>query len=66
VLQALILFQELYPDYRTKEIETSIGNAATFIESRQQEDGSWFFANASLTQRISTLADDNTNSCFAG
>jgi squalene cyclase len=42
VLQALILFQELYPGYRTKEIETSIRNAATFIERRQQEDGSWF------------------------
>ncbi|XP_066324887.1 achilleol B synthase-like isoform X2 [Miscanthus floridulus] len=41
VLQALILFQELYPGCRTKEIETSIRNAATFIESRQQEDGSW-------------------------
>ncbi|KAG0531673.1 hypothetical protein BDA96_04G042700 [Sorghum bicolor] len=41
VLQALILFQELYPGYRTKEIKTSIRNAATFIERSQQEDGSW-------------------------
>ncbi|KAK3155986.1 hypothetical protein QOZ80_2AG0101350 [Eleusine coracana subsp. coracana] len=41
VLQALILFKELYPGYRTKEIEKSIRNAATFIESRQGEDGSW-------------------------
>ncbi|KAL6629179.1 hypothetical protein ACP70R_028944 [Stipagrostis hirtigluma subsp. patula] len=41
VLQALILFKQLYPGYRTKEIEVSISNAATFIESRQQEDGSW-------------------------
>nr|BBJ70065.1 oxidosqualene cyclase [Imperata cylindrica] len=41
VLQALVLFKELYPGYRTKEIETSVKNAATFIESKQQEDGSW-------------------------
>jgi squalene cyclase len=42
VLQALVLFKELYSGYRTKEIETSVRNAATFIESKQQEDGSWF------------------------
>ncbi|KXG29446.1 achilleol B synthase-like isoform X3 [Sorghum bicolor] len=41
VLQALILFKELYPGYRTEEIETLVRNAATFIENRQQEDGSW-------------------------
>lgn len=42
MLQALIMFKELYPGYRTKEVEKCIGNAATFIESRQEEDGSWF------------------------
>ena len=42
VLQALILFKELHPGYRTKEIEQCIRNAAAFIESRQGEDGSWF------------------------
>jgi squalene cyclase len=42
VLQALVLFKELYPGYRTKDIEKSIRNAATFIESRQEENGSWF------------------------
>ncbi|KAL6629180.1 hypothetical protein ACP70R_028945 [Stipagrostis hirtigluma subsp. patula] len=41
VLQALVLFKELYPSYRAKEIEKCIRNAATFIESRQNEDGSW-------------------------
>ncbi|RCV05534.1 hypothetical protein SETIT_1G091600v2 [Setaria italica] len=41
VLQALILFRELYPSYRTEEINKSVRNAATFIESRQKEDGSW-------------------------
>ncbi|TKW38063.1 hypothetical protein SEVIR_1G089650v4 [Setaria viridis] len=41
VLQALILFRELYPSYRTEEINKSVRKAATFIESRQKEDGSW-------------------------
>ncbi|TVU33478.1 hypothetical protein EJB05_25299, partial [Eragrostis curvula] len=41
VLQALILFKELYPGYRSKEIEKSVRNAATFIENKQEEDGSW-------------------------
>uniref|UniRef100_A0A453N9Q0 Terpene cyclase/mutase family member n=1 Tax=Aegilops tauschii subsp. strangulata TaxID=200361 RepID=A0A453N9Q0_AEGTS len=41
VLQALILFKELHYSYRTKEIEKCIKDAATFIESRQGEDGSW-------------------------
>ncbi|KAF8685983.1 hypothetical protein HU200_043911 [Digitaria exilis] len=41
VLQALVLFKELYPSYCTEEINESIRKAATFIESRQKEDGSW-------------------------
>jgi len=41
VLQALILFKELYPSYHTEEINESIRKAAIFIESRQKEDGSW-------------------------
>ncbi|KAL6888525.1 hypothetical protein ACP4OV_009551 [Aristida adscensionis] len=41
VLEALVLFKELYPSYRTKDIENCITNAATFIENSQQEDGSW-------------------------
>ncbi|KAL6888523.1 hypothetical protein ACP4OV_009549 [Aristida adscensionis] len=41
VLQALVLFKELYPNYRTKDIEKCIAKIATFIESLQQEDGSW-------------------------
>ncbi|CAD6270755.1 unnamed protein product [Miscanthus lutarioriparius] len=41
VLQALVLFKELYPSYRTKDIKKCIRSATTFIESRQQEDGSW-------------------------
>ncbi|CAD6251025.1 unnamed protein product [Miscanthus lutarioriparius] len=41
MLQALVLFKELYPSYRIKDIKKCIRSAATFIESRQQEDGSW-------------------------
>ncbi|RCV05530.1 hypothetical protein SETIT_1G091400v2 [Setaria italica] len=41
ILQALVLFKKLHPGYRTKEIENCIGNAARFIENRQNEDGSW-------------------------
>jgi squalene cyclase len=42
VLQALMLFKELNSSYRTKEIETCIKNSTKFIESTQEEDGSWF------------------------
>ncbi|KAL6603533.1 hypothetical protein ACP70R_043894 [Stipagrostis hirtigluma subsp. patula] len=42
VIQALILFKELYPSYRTKEIENCIKNAVTFIEDNQRMDGSWY------------------------
>ncbi|KAJ1277218.1 hypothetical protein BS78_05G278200 [Paspalum vaginatum] len=41
-LQGLALFNKLYPCYRTKEIEKCIARAATFIESAQREDGSWY------------------------
>ncbi|KAF0925109.1 hypothetical protein E2562_015392 [Oryza meyeriana var. granulata] len=41
VLQALVLFKELCPGYRTKEIEKCVRNAAMFIENTQGEDGSW-------------------------
>ncbi|KAF8772147.1 hypothetical protein HU200_006145 [Digitaria exilis] len=42
VLQAFVLFKELYPSYRTQEIEKCINNAATFIENKQKKDGSWY------------------------
>ncbi|CAN6220183.1 unnamed protein product [Urochloa humidicola] len=42
VLEAFILFKELYPSYRTQEIEKCINNAATFIENKQRKDGSWY------------------------
>uniref|UniRef100_A0A0A9D5D8 Squalene cyclase C-terminal domain-containing protein n=1 Tax=Arundo donax TaxID=35708 RepID=A0A0A9D5D8_ARUDO len=42
VLQALIMFREMYPGYREEEIEKCIKNASKFIEKEQQKDGSWF------------------------
>ncbi|KAK3129160.1 hypothetical protein QOZ80_6BG0472630 [Eleusine coracana subsp. coracana] len=42
VLQALIMFQELYPGYRKEEIGKCIKSSAKFIEKEQRKDGSWF------------------------
>ncbi|XP_035814935.1 achilleol B synthase isoform X4 [Zea mays] len=42
VLEAFIFFKELYPSYRTKEIDKCINNAAMFIENKQRKDGSWY------------------------
>ncbi|VVA95855.1 unnamed protein product [Arabis nemorensis] len=39
VIQALVIFKQLYPDHRTKEITKSIEKAAQFIESKQMSDG---------------------------
>jgi len=59
VLQALVLFKELYPSYRTKDIKKCIRSAATFIESRQEEDGSWFV----IIQYLHTYATDLFFNC---
>ncbi|XP_048544760.1 achilleol B synthase-like isoform X4 [Triticum urartu] len=42
VLEALIMFSEIYPGYRKAEIEKCIKNASMFIEDSQRKDGSWF------------------------
>ena len=42
VLQALIMFGELYPGYRKEEIGKCIKNGSSFIENTQRKDGSWF------------------------
>ncbi|OEL33553.1 Achilleol B synthase, partial [Dichanthelium oligosanthes] len=42
VLEALMLFKELYPPYRAKQIEKCIKDGAMFIESMQRKDGSWY------------------------
>lgn len=44
VIQALVLFKQLYPDYKTKEISRSIEKAVQFIENEQTQDGSWYVA----------------------
>ncbi|MCO5569942.1 hypothetical protein L7F22_023656 [Adiantum nelumboides] len=41
VIQALVAFQKLYPKHRTEEINTCLQRAAAYIESVQNEDGSW-------------------------
>ncbi|EOY27693.1 Beta-Amyrin Synthase, putative [Theobroma cacao] len=41
-IQALVLFSQLYPGYRKKDIETCVTNAVQFLEGSQMEDGSWY------------------------
>ncbi|KAF7092467.1 hypothetical protein CFC21_094949 [Triticum aestivum] len=42
MLQALIMFREIYPGYRKEEIGQCIKNASVFIENSQRKDGSWY------------------------
>ncbi|CAM0914184.1 unnamed protein product [Alopecurus aequalis] len=42
VLDALILFKEIYPQYRSQEIGKCTRNAAIFIQNKQRDDGSWY------------------------
>ncbi|WZZ05646.1 hypothetical protein YC2023_091567 [Brassica napus] len=42
VIQALVLFNQLYPDHRTKEISRSIEKAVHYLENEQKPDGSWY------------------------
>ncbi|CAH8357721.1 unnamed protein product [Eruca vesicaria subsp. sativa] len=42
VIQALVMFKQLYPEHRIKEITKSIEKAGKFIESIQMPDGSWY------------------------
>ncbi|GAU13083.1 hypothetical protein TSUD_173830 [Trifolium subterraneum] len=41
-IQALVMFQKLYPEHRKKEIENFIPNAVRFLEEIQNVDGSWY------------------------
>lgn len=43
-IQALILFKNLYPHHRNKEIQTFITKAAGYLESLQRPDGSWYIS----------------------
>ncbi|MCO5606663.1 hypothetical protein L7F22_060852 [Adiantum nelumboides] len=42
VLQALVAFRKVYPKHRTEDINSCIQRAASYIESIQREDGSWY------------------------
>lgn len=41
-VQALVLFQKLYPGHRKKEIDVFISKATKYIENVQRSDGSWY------------------------
>ncbi|KAM3196981.1 hypothetical protein ACQJBY_072582 [Aegilops geniculata] len=42
VVEALVMFSEIYPGYRKDEIGKCIKKCSMFIENSQQKDGSWF------------------------
>ncbi|KAL2484213.1 Amyrin synthase LUP2 [Forsythia ovata] len=42
IIQTLVLFKNLHPDYRKEEIEISMAKAVRFLEERQWLDGSWY------------------------
>ncbi|KAM7459662.1 hypothetical protein LguiA_036656 [Lonicera macranthoides] len=42
IVQALVMFQHLYPEYRDKEIKSSLARAIQFIKKTQAPDGSWY------------------------
>nr|UMM64875.1 2,3-oxidosqualene cyclase [Avena strigosa] len=42
VLDALMSFRELYPQYHEKEIRQHTESSAMYIESEQRDDGSWY------------------------
>ena len=41
-VQALLKYREVFPGYKTKEIESAIERGIDFILSQQREDGSWY------------------------
>ena len=41
-IQALVLFNKLYPKHRKEEIENFITNAVHYLEDIQMPDGSWY------------------------
>nr|GFB50694.1 dammarenediol II synthase-like [Tanacetum cinerariifolium] len=42
IIQALHTFKNLHPGHRQKEIEVAIEKGISFLESKQQADGSWY------------------------
>ncbi|KAE9464228.1 hypothetical protein C3L33_03879, partial [Rhododendron williamsianum] len=41
-IQGLVLFRQLHPGHRTKEIDSCITRALKYIEETQNPDGSWY------------------------
>ncbi|XP_058207857.1 lupeol synthase-like isoform X1 [Rhododendron vialii] len=41
-IQGLVLFRQLHPGHRTKEIDSCITRAIKYIEETQNPDGSWY------------------------
>ncbi|KAJ8421448.1 hypothetical protein Cgig2_025397 [Carnegiea gigantea] len=41
-IQALVLFKELYPGHKKKEIKTFIAKASKFLEDTQYHNGGWY------------------------
>ena len=58
VIQALVLFNQLYPDHRTKEISKSIVKAVHYLENEQKPDGSWY---VTLKHNSYMVLQENTN-----
>ncbi|KAJ9549896.1 hypothetical protein OSB04_022439 [Centaurea solstitialis] len=42
VMQALVLFKKLYPEHRSREIESLLTGAGEYLEKMQMSDGSWY------------------------
>lgn len=42
IIQALVLFKKMYPQFKASEINDCIANAVQFIEDSQTSNGSWF------------------------
>ncbi|GFP95108.1 camelliol c synthase [Phtheirospermum japonicum] len=42
MIQALVLFNKLYPNHRNREIKTCIKKAVEYVEAEQRPDGSWY------------------------
>lgn len=41
-IEALSTFKKFYPEHRREEITLSIEKSVSFIEKKQEPDGSWF------------------------
>ncbi|RZC85291.1 hypothetical protein C5167_041472, partial [Papaver somniferum] len=41
-IEALVMFKNLYPHHRTKEIEICIEKAVNYLEYKQEPNGSWY------------------------